>query len=67
MAALLRALQAEMMKRVSYKLIKELMKDLAAVFAGGDQQECLARGQAENGQVAARMWQPCCGTDWRTA
>jgi putative transposase len=35
----------EMMRKVSYKRAGELMKDLAAVFAGGERVECLRRGQ----------------------
>jgi putative transposase len=34
----------EMMRKMSYKRAGELMKDLAAVFAGGDKVECLRRG-----------------------
>jgi len=35
----------EMGKKVSYKVLKELMKDLAAVFAPDEQVECLRRGE----------------------
>ena len=37
----------ELGRKVSYKVLKELMKDLAGVFAGGggDKAECLLRGQ----------------------
>jgi putative transposase len=42
----------EMMRKVSYKRVKELMKDLAAVFAPGERAECLRRGE----EMAAK-WQ----------
>jgi putative transposase len=35
----------EMGRKVSYKKLKELNKDLAAVFAPADQAECLTRGE----------------------
>lgn len=35
----------EMGKKVSYKALKELMSDLAAVYAGWERNECLLRGQ----------------------
>lgn len=35
----------EMMKKVSYKAIPELMADAKAVFAGEDRAECLRRGE----------------------
>ena len=35
----------ELAKKVSYKMIRELMKDQAAIFAGGDEAECLRRGE----------------------
>ena len=35
----------EMGRKVSYKVMKELMKDLAAVFAGEDKTECLLRSE----------------------
>lgn len=35
----------EMGRKVSYKRLKELMKDLAIVFAGEDRTECLRRGE----------------------
>ena len=40
----------EMMRKVSYKVAGDLMKDLRAVFAGQDRTECLRRGQ----EMAAR-------------
>jgi transposase-like protein len=43
----------EMMRKVSYKVAKDLMKDLAAVFAPRDAAECLQRGE----EMAIR-WQP---------
>jgi transposase-like protein len=43
----------EMMRKVSYKRIKELMKDLAVVFAPEDRAECLRRGE----EMAVK-WQP---------
>jgi putative transposase len=42
----------EMGRKVSYKRLKELMRDLVAVFAGEDRTECLRRGQ----EMAAQ-WQ----------
>jgi transposase-like protein len=35
----------EMMKKVSYKALPELVKDLRGVFAGEDRGECLRRGE----------------------
>jgi len=35
----------EMGRKVSYKRMRELMKDIAAVFAGEDRTECLRRGE----------------------
>jgi transposase-like protein len=35
----------EMMKRVSYKALPEMVKDLRGVFAGEDRAECLRRGE----------------------
>jgi len=35
----------ELGRKVSYKVIKELKKDIAAVFAGDDRAECLRRGE----------------------
>ena len=35
----------ELGRKVSYKVIKEVMKDIAAVFAGDDRVECLRRGE----------------------
>jgi len=35
----------EMGRKVSYKQLKALMKDLASVFAGEDRRECLRRGE----------------------
>jgi putative transposase len=35
----------EMGRKVSYKKLKELDRDLASVFAGGDKAECLRRGR----------------------
>lgn len=35
----------EMGRKVSYKKLKELNRDLASVFAGGDKTECLRRGE----------------------
>jgi len=40
----------EMMRKVSYKVAGDLMKDLRAVFAGQDRRECLRRGE----EMAAR-------------
>ena len=45
----------EMARRVSYKLAKDVMKDLAAVFAPGERAECLWRGE----EMAIR-WQARC-------
>ena len=45
----------EMAAKVSYKMQKELMKDLAAVFAGEDRAECLRRGE----EMAVK-WEPRC-------
>jgi transposase-like protein len=45
----------EMGRKVSYKLMKELMADLASVYAGGERNECLRRGQ----EMAAR-WKTRC-------
>jgi len=42
----------EMGRKVSYKRLKELMKDLAAVFAGEDRTECLRRAEE-----MAMQWQ----------
>lgn len=42
----------ELGRKVSYKALKELMKDVAAVFAGGERAECLRRGE----EMAAK-WQ----------
>jgi putative transposase len=60
----------EMGRKVSYKRLKELNRDLAAVFAGDGKAECLRRGE----EMAAR-WERACpavaamlrGTGWRTA
>jgi transposase-like protein len=35
----------EMMRKVSYKLMRELMGDLAAVYGSWDRAECLRRGE----------------------
>jgi transposase-like protein len=35
----------ELMRKVSWKLARELMKDIAAVFAGEDATECMRRGE----------------------
>jgi putative transposase len=35
----------EMMKKVSYKVLPELVKELRGVFAGEDRKECLRRGE----------------------
>ena len=35
----------ELGRKVSYKVLKELMKDIAIVFAGEDRVECLRRGE----------------------
>ena len=45
----------EMMRKVSYKKIRELMADLASVFAPGERAECLRRG-AE----MATKWESTC-------
>jgi transposase-like protein len=45
----------EMGRKVSYKALKELMADLAAVYAAWERGECLRRGQ----EMAAR-WQARC-------
>lgn len=45
----------EMGRRVSYKRLGELNRDLAAVFAGGDRAECLARGE----EMAVK-WERAC-------
>lgn len=45
----------EMMRKVSYKRIKELTADLAVVFAPGERGECLRRGE----EMAAR-WHTTC-------
>ena len=42
----------EMGRKVSYKRFKELMKDIAVVFAGEDRAECLRRGEE-----MAEQWQ----------
>lgn len=42
----------EMFAKASYKVGKELAKDVAAVFAGGDAAECLRRGEE-----MARKWE----------
>jgi len=44
----------EMGRRVSYKQIKELMKDLAAVYEPWDRSECLRRGQEMADRWAGR-------------
>jgi transposase-like protein len=44
----------ELMRKVSYKLAKELMKDAAAVFAPWDRAECLRRGEEMAARWAAR-------------
>jgi putative transposase len=46
----------EMGRKVSYKAMKELMADLASVFAAWDRKECLRRGQ----EMAAK-WERRCG------
>jgi transposase-like protein len=43
----------EMGRKVSYKALAELMRDLAAVFLPGERQECLRRGE----EMAAK-WEP---------
>jgi putative transposase len=45
----------EMGRKVSYKRLKELNRDLAAVFAGDGKAECLRRGE----EMAAR-WERAC-------
>ena len=45
----------EMGRKVSYKVMKELMKDLAAVFAGEGKIECLRRAE----EMAVK-WEPRC-------
>jgi putative transposase len=45
----------EMGRKVSYKVVKELMNDLAVVYAAWDRVECLRRGQ----EMAAR-WKDRC-------
>jgi putative transposase len=45
----------EMGRKVSYKKLKELNKDLAAVFAPADHSECLRRGE----EMAVR-WEAAC-------
>lgn len=45
----------EMGRKVSYKAMKELMADLASVFAAWERQECLRRGQ----EMAAK-WEKRC-------
>ena len=45
----------EMRRKVSYKRIKELMADLAVVFASGERAECLRRGM----EMAAK-WEKGC-------
>lgn len=42
----------EMSRKVSHKRMRELMQDIAAVFAGEDRQECLRRGEE-----MAEQWQ----------
>lgn len=44
----------EMGRKVSYKKLKELNRDLAAVFAGDSKQECLRRGE----EMATRWEKP---------
>jgi putative transposase len=46
----------EMGRKVSYKLMKELMADLASVYAGWERKECLRRGQ----EMAVK-WENRCG------
>lgn len=43
-------------RKVSYRLLKELMADLAAVYAPWERGECLRRGQE-----VADKWRPRCG------
>lgn len=45
----------EMGRKVSYKSLKELMADLAAVYAAGERSECFRRGQ----EMAAKWRQRC--------
>jgi transposase-like protein len=45
----------EMGRKVSYKVMKELMADLAAVYATWERSECLRRGQ----EMAAKWAQRC--------
>jgi putative transposase len=45
----------ELGRKVSYKVLKELMADLVVVYAGGDRNECLRRGQE-----MANKWQSRC-------
>lgn len=45
----------EMGRKVSYKLMKELMGDLSSVYASWDRVECLRRGQE-----MAQKWKPRC-------
>ena len=45
----------EMGRKVSYKTLKELMSDLAAVYATWERSECLRRGQ----EMAAKWCQRC--------
>jgi transposase-like protein len=45
----------EMGRKVSYKKLGELNRDLAAVFAGADRRECLVRGE----EMAAK-WEKVC-------
>jgi len=44
----------EMGRKVSYKVVKELMSDLAAVYAAWDRGECLRRGQEMAGKWEGR-------------
>jgi putative transposase len=44
----------EMGRRVSYKVLKELMADLAAVYAPWERTECLRRGQEMAGKWSKR-------------
>jgi transposase-like protein len=46
----------EMGRKVSYKVVKELMNDLAVVYAAWDRVQCLRRGQ----EMAAK-WKGRCG------
>ena len=45
----------EMGRKVSYKLMKELMSDLSSVYGSWDRVECLRRGQE-----MAEKWRPRC-------